>query len=177
MVAIGGEKLSYLITTLIVDRPRPEVETIGKVHVTSSFPSGHVASAVSLYAGVTMLVLVLAAGQLHRQHVWTGVAVGVIFTAIVGYSRMYRGHHFLTDVITGMFIGAAWIVIAYRYVLRPYLDDQRKESPDDAASRWDGVHRRADVSSGQGAVGRSRPLSPTDARSTSSPDGAARRRG
>jgi undecaprenyl-diphosphatase len=124
MVAIGGEKLSYYISTLIVRRPRPPVETIGQRHVTSSFPSGHVGSSISLYAGVTLLVLALHAGRLRPRIIAITFAVGAIFAAMVGYSRMYRGHHFLTDVIVGASVGAVWVAISYRVVLRPDLEER-----------------------------------------------------
>ena len=122
MVAVGGEKLSYLVSTLIVRRPRPEVTTVGTVHVTSSFPSGHVGSAVSLYGSLTLLVLVLLAGRLRPQFIWITAIVASIFAVVVGYSRLYRGHHFLTDVIVGCAIGSTWVAVSYRLVLRPYLE-------------------------------------------------------
>ena len=39
------------------------------------------------------------------------VVVGAFFAAEVGYSRLYRGHHFFTDVVMGTVIGATWVVI------------------------------------------------------------------
>ena len=132
MIAIGGEKLSYLLTTLIVDRPRPEVETVGKVHVTSSYPSGHVGSAVSLWATIALLILVLLAGRLNKRAVIVTTIVGLFFALEVGYSRLYRGHHFFTDVVAGTVIGAAWVMIAYKFILAPYMvqrnEDRRRTS-------------------------------------------------
>jgi undecaprenyl-diphosphatase len=126
MVAIGGEKLSYLFTTLIVDRPRPEVETVGKVHVTSSYPSGHVGSAISLWAGLALLVCALIARRLDKRAVVVTTIVALFFALEVGFSRLYRGHHFFTDVVMGTFIGTAWVVLAYRFVLAPYLRERRE---------------------------------------------------
>ena len=57
LLALGGEKTSYFLTTLIVRRSRPDIPTIGVRHVTSSFPSGHVGSAVSLYGSLAILVV------------------------------------------------------------------------------------------------------------------------
>jgi undecaprenyl-diphosphatase len=127
MVAIGGEKLSYLLTTLVVDRPRPEVETVGQVHVTSSYPSGHVGSAISLWASLALFVMTLLSGRLNRRGVVVTTIVGAFFALEVGYSRLYRGHHFFTDVVMGTAIGAVWVFIGYKYVLAPYLEDRRLE--------------------------------------------------
>jgi len=132
MIAIGGEKLSYFLSTLIVDRPRPEVETVGKVHVTSSYPSGHVGSAISLWASLALLVMTLIAGRLNKRAVVVAVIVGAFFAAEVGYSRLYRGHHFFTDVVMGAVIGTTWVIIGYNYVLAPYLKERgapRHEPP------------------------------------------------
>jgi undecaprenyl-diphosphatase len=127
MIAIGGEKLSYLLTTLVVDRPRPEVETVGKVHVTSAYPSGHVGSAVSLWMALALLIMVLLSGRLDRRAVVVSSIVGLFFAVEVGYSRLYRGHHFFTDVVAGALIGAVWVVIAYKFILAPYLRQRREE--------------------------------------------------
>jgi undecaprenyl-diphosphatase len=126
MVAIGGEKLSYLLTTLVVDRPRPEVETVGKVHVTSSYPSGHVGSGVSLWAGLALFVFAVIACRLDRRSVVVATIVGLFFALEVGISRLYRGHHFFTDVVMGTVIGTAWVVLSYRFVLAPYLRERRQ---------------------------------------------------
>ncbi|MEO8693943.1 MAG: phosphatase PAP2 family protein [Acidimicrobiales bacterium] len=126
MIAIGGEKLSYFLSTLIVDRPRPQVETVGKVHVTSSYPSGHVGSAISLWATLALLIVTLIAGRLTKRGVIVPIIVGAFFAAEVGYSRLYRGHHFFTDVVMGTVIGATWVIIGYKFVLAPYLTEQRE---------------------------------------------------
>lgn len=126
MIAIGGEKLSYFLSTLVVDRPRPEVETVGKVHVTSSFPSGHVGSAISLWAGLALLICTVIACRLDKRAVVVTTLVALVFATEVGFSRLYRGHHFFTDVIVGACIGVTWVVLSYRVVLAPYLQERRQ---------------------------------------------------
>ena len=126
--AVGGEKLSYYLSTLIVDRPRPQVPTVGQVHVTSSFPSGHVGSAVSLWASLALLIMALVAGRLRPRAVVVAGLVGLVFASEVSFSRLYRGHHFLTDVLVGAAIGTVWVVLAYRVVLAPYLTQKAKPS-------------------------------------------------
>ena len=138
MIAIGGEKLSYLLCTLIVDRPRPEVETVGQVHVTSSYPSGHVGSAISLWATLALLVMTLLSGRLNKRAVVVAVVVGAFFAAEVGYSRLYRGHHFLTDVVMGTVIGATWVVIGYVFILAPYLRERRETTSTTPSPTYEG---------------------------------------
>lgn len=121
LLAIGGEKLSYLLTTLVVRRPRPDVPPVGKVYVTSSFPSGHVGSAISTYGSIAVLVLFRVVTRQNRRRAGTAVAVvlvGAIATA-VAVSRMYRGQHFLTDVVAGALLGVAWLAVTARLVGLP----------------------------------------------------------
>jgi undecaprenyl-diphosphatase len=116
LLAIGGEKISYFFTTLVVERPRPDVPTIGTLHVTSSFPSGHVGSSITLYGSIVILLLSHARLRPHRRRL-LAVAGGVVVATIavvVGLSRMYRGHHFLTDVIAGAVVGCTWLVLTHR---------------------------------------------------------------
>ena len=117
LAAIGGEKLTYLLASIAVARPRPPVESLGHVFATNSFPSGHVGAALTLYGGIAVAVL------WHRRRSSVGMTSGAAIAvaavvALVGFSRMSRGHHFLTDVAWGAFLGATWLVLAHRLVLR-----------------------------------------------------------
>jgi membrane-associated phospholipid phosphatase len=65
--------------------------------------------------------------RVDRRAVVITTIVALFFAVEVGYSRMYRGHHFLTDVIAGACIGVAWVIIAYRFVLSPYIRERREK--------------------------------------------------
>jgi len=107
MAAIGGEKLTYLFTGLLVGRPRPPVEPIGDVFATHSFPSGHVASVIVLYGGVALAVRWRSALVLRLLLVVVGVVA-----LLVGFSRLYRGHHYPSDVVWGAGLGLFWLLFA-----------------------------------------------------------------
>jgi undecaprenyl-diphosphatase len=123
LVAVGGEKLTYLAGSLIVDRPRPPVPPLGHVFATSSFPSGHVASAVTLYGGLAVVVLWLHAGHDRERASPPVLVAGAVIavaalTAVVALSRTYRGHHYVADVVCGALLGTVWLWSAWRLVLR-----------------------------------------------------------
>lgn len=70
----------------------------------NSFPSGHTAFAVSL---VLAAVLVLARGRGQRIAL---LSAGSLFAAVVAFSRMYLGVHYLSDVTGSLLISAAAVL-------------------------------------------------------------------
>lgn len=113
----GGQVLSSLLK-LGVDRPRPEVVPhLAEVH-SLSFPSGH-----AMMSAVTFLTLgALLAQTLPDRATKTYVlTVAVLATLIVGFSRLYLGVHWPSDVAAGWCAGAAWAMLCWlvaRWVLR-----------------------------------------------------------
>lgn len=106
---VAASASGALISTLmkqLFDRPRPDVTAITRVF-TSSFPSGHaMASAVVFLTIGTML-----ASATHRKRErWFFLVVAVVFTLVVGASRVYLGVHYPTDVAAGWLIGAGWAI-------------------------------------------------------------------
>jgi membrane-associated phospholipid phosphatase len=115
-LAVGGEKLVYQLATLVVDRPRPPVSTVGVVHAQSSFPSGHVGAAVALWGGLA--VLAVWAGWVRRPSGRALLVIAVTAIAVaVALSRTYRGVHHPLDVIAGGLVGLAALEIARWAVL------------------------------------------------------------
>jgi len=99
----------FVITTLLVGRHRPTVLQLDAAPPTSSYPSGHMASALALYVGLAIVVWSLVRGPLVRRFVW---AIAVALSSFVGVSRLYRGMHFLTDVIAAVLLGCLALVFA-----------------------------------------------------------------
>jgi undecaprenyl-diphosphatase len=112
-VAVGGEKLLYLVSSLIVGRDRPPVPTVGTSYAKSSFPSGHVASAITLYGSIA---LVIALRRSAGVRLCLLAATGLI-AAVVAVCRMYAGFHFPSDCVAGALVGVIWLTVTYRAVL------------------------------------------------------------
>lgn len=88
-------------------RPRPP--KMAYYPVTGfSFPSGHSATAMTLYG----LLGYWWARRLRqtRARVWTGAAA-ILLILLVGFSRIYLGVHYLSDVLGGYLLGICWLII------------------------------------------------------------------
>ncbi|WP_111768046.1 phosphatase PAP2 family protein [Nakamurella deserti] len=106
----------FLAVTTIVARPRPDVPRLEAVTVDSSFPSGHTGAAAA-YAAIAVVVLA------HTRRTWLRVLTVVLAVAVpaaVAASRMYRGAHYLTDVLAGLALGAACVLVVF-VIIRRFL--------------------------------------------------------
>jgi membrane-associated phospholipid phosphatase len=110
-----GEVTIFVTTTLLVHRARPTVPHLDHAPPTSSFPSGHTAAAIALFGVIAALVIAYGAGRTWRT---LAIALAVLMPLAVAMSRMYRGMHYLTDVIGGALLGGAWLYISTRFLLR-----------------------------------------------------------
>jgi membrane-associated phospholipid phosphatase len=120
VVATQGAALLNWLTKLVVARPRPgpDAVRVASELLDYSFPSGHVASYVSLYGFLFFLVYVRC-----KRSAWRTAALTVLGLPIglVGVSRIYLGYHWASDVVGGYALGTAYLVILiqlYR-ALRP----------------------------------------------------------
>jgi membrane-associated phospholipid phosphatase len=105
-VAVAGEVAIFLAVTSLVDRRRPPVPHLDEAPPTSSFPSGHTAASVALYGALALLASERARSALLRG---LAAALAVLVPLLVASSRLYRGMHFLTDVLGGLLLGGLWL--------------------------------------------------------------------
>lgn len=114
-VALGLEASVFLTVSLVVGRERPPVEQLDQSPPTASFPSGHTGAAFAFFVG---LALVLGWNVGNRAVQGTAMALALAAALVVGASRMYRGMHFLTDVVVGAILGIACLWTAVKIVAR-----------------------------------------------------------
>ena len=115
VVAVLGEVLIFVATTLMIDRARPHVAHLDPAPPTSSFPSGHTAAAVTLYGALAIIALTTSTLAWLRR---TAVTLAVLVPLCVAFSRLYRGMHYPSDVLAGAALAAAWLWITSSVLLR-----------------------------------------------------------
>lgn len=130
VVAVGGGFLLSTGLKELFDRPRPDLVPHGSFTYTASFPSGH-----SMLAAVTYLTLGALLARLHNR--WTLkiylLATALLFTLLVGVSRVYLGVHWPTDVLAGWSAGAAWAILCWtvaRFLQRRGRVERETEEPE-----------------------------------------------
>jgi undecaprenyl-diphosphatase len=108
---------SYVLMRLIVlvgwltwDRPRPKLIAEGiAAPPLHSFPSGHVALALSVYGLLAYAWYERSRSAVERTLI---VMLTVAFCLVVGAARVRLGTHWSSDVIGGAVLGVAWLPFA-----------------------------------------------------------------
>ena len=107
-LAVGvGSAMLYGLKVLF-DRARPTAGTAYDAFG-ASFPSGHAFTALVLYGLLAYLVWQITERGWARA---LAVAFAVGTTLGVGFSRIWLGVHWLTDVLGGYAAGLAWLVFS-----------------------------------------------------------------
>jgi membrane-associated phospholipid phosphatase len=115
-VAVTGIGLGVLVPVVkaLVDRARPDVpQPVVELPANASFPSGHAMTAIVTWGALVLVALPLLRRSLRP---WL-VAGGVGLVLVVGLTRLALGVHFVTDVLAGWALGAAWLAamtVAFR---------------------------------------------------------------
>lgn len=105
VVSLGGALIDTAVK-LAVGRPRPKFDEPIATAFGNSFPSGHSMSSLVCYGALLLVFLPLLAPRLRPYAV--GLTIG--WVAAIGFSRLALGVHFISDVLGGYALGAAWLI-------------------------------------------------------------------
>jgi undecaprenyl-diphosphatase len=111
--AVSTGALNYLIK-IAIRRPRPSADLVDVVQElnTYSFPSGHTMFYTAFFGFLLFLAFILL------RHSWRRALAMLVLgglVALVGFSRMYLGEHWASDVIAGYLLGSLMLVVAIRF--------------------------------------------------------------
>ncbi|MEO6998687.1 MAG: phosphatase PAP2 family protein [Terracoccus sp.] len=141
VIAAAGSLVMTVVGKDLVGRARPPASlAVPPLEVSPSFPSGHALNATVLTTIVVYLLLIETTAVWQRV---VSVVAGLMFVVAMGLSRVYLGHHWLTDVVAGWAIGFAWalaVITAHRLWLT--LRDTGRDGPQDGHAAGDDPRRR-----------------------------------
>jgi membrane-associated phospholipid phosphatase len=119
LAALGGASLIGLVIKVALHRPRPAPVAAG--WDAFSFPSGHATTSAAIYG---FLAFILARDAQPRWQAAIAVTAAIMI-ALIGFSRLYLGAHWFSDVIGGIAFGTAWIAL----LAIPYMRHNPPELP------------------------------------------------
>ncbi len=115
VLTVPGGMLFHHLIQVIVHRHRPfrhsEFLDLGGY----SFPSGHTMAATLLYGLLAVFAILLWKGWHWRMLAILGALLAI---ALVGFSRIALGAHYLTDVLGAIVGGTTWLILCLLVVER-----------------------------------------------------------
>lgn len=100
LAILGGLKWGF-------GRPRPEfVEPLAQ-ESTPSFPSGHATVSTAVVGAVCFVV----ARRVRGRARFATIAAGALVVLAIGFSRLYLGVHYVSDVAAGWIAGGTWLAL------------------------------------------------------------------
>lgn len=130
--------LAYLLITIpgshfinhtakgLLHRVRPHLWSSLSPEFDYSFPSGHAMSSMTLIA----VIVILTWGTRWR---WLILSFGSLFVVAIGWTRLYLGVHFPSDILAGWMVSLAWSV-GVSLILRPHSTKAIASNQEQAAS-------------------------------------------
>jgi len=107
LVSVLGSTGFTFLGKLAIHRARPE--TAIYLENSASFPSGHATIAVAFYGFVAYTLLRNREDWSEKVNIM--LATGLLVVAI-GFSRLYLGEHYLSDVLAGYLVGILWLIFS-----------------------------------------------------------------
>jgi undecaprenyl-diphosphatase len=108
VAAVGAEMLDQILKA-IFHRVRPDAFFGLPQPETYSFPSGHAMVSTCFYGA---LAAILATGGARKAVYWV---FGIGTPMVIGFSRVYLGVHYPSDVLAGWAAGVVWLTAVLRF--------------------------------------------------------------
>lgn len=114
--SVVGAALINVILKSVFERARPDLWDKLIHEAGYSFPSGH--SMMTAALGISLVVALW-----ESRWRWWAVGFAAVYVPFIGFTRLYLGVHFPTDVAAGWLVSGAW-VMAVTLLVRSKLGHQ-----------------------------------------------------
>ena len=108
LAAVGGAELLARLVKQLVERPRPPVAEAAIHAAGFAFPSAHAAAATAVFGALAALVVARTDSWTRVVVAWTAAGLVVV---VVGFSQVYLGANWLSDVLGGVALGGLWLLV------------------------------------------------------------------
>lgn len=109
MFIAGGAGVINILLKLFFQRDRPSLWESVVVETSYSFPSGHAMASSALALSLMLITR-------HTKWRRLVVIVGSFYILIVGFTRVYLGVHYPSDILAGWCVSLLWATIAFKVV-------------------------------------------------------------
>src|SRR5512143_1665874 len=114
VIAWAAEGAIWLALSQYYDRARPVFDVAVWHQMTEpGFPSGHSIAAVMCFGLLAYLIVPKISSRFWKAVVIVTAGLIILY---IGYSRLFVGDHYLTDVLAGYALGIAWSGLVYTLV-------------------------------------------------------------
>lgn len=112
--AMAGASLVFRVLKAVLERSRPPLADHVVPVLNESLPSGHATMSIVVLG----MIVVLAWSDRTVVERTALVAAAGLWVAAVGATRVYLGVHWLSDVLAGWAVGAAWLALCVAVWMR-----------------------------------------------------------
>lgn len=113
LTALVGAALTGYALKELVGRVRPGGLMPAIAETGFSFPSGHAVASMAFYGFIAFVL-----SRYYPEHKRTVLVLAAVIIFLIGFSRLYLGVHFLSDVLAGYVVGGFWLILGIRSTRR-----------------------------------------------------------
>jgi undecaprenyl-diphosphatase len=108
LISAASSYLLVSVLKILIHRNRPEIQNALVIENTFSFPSGHTMFAIAFYVLLGYLLFRLSKNNIQR---FALIIVSSSIAILIGFSRIYLGAHWLSDVLASYFLGGSLLCL------------------------------------------------------------------
>lgn len=127
LVALAGSPVINRGAKFLFHRVRPHLWEPASPLTSFAFPSGHAMSSMTLVA--TLVILTWGS-----RWFWPTFVAGTLYAVTIGWTRLYLGAHYPSDVLAGWMISIAW-AIGLSLLIKPHLTGPEAIHDDEIAQK------------------------------------------
>jgi membrane-associated phospholipid phosphatase len=109
---LGGSGLLFYSLSNLIARRRP-TDQIWIIEKIPGFPSGHAITVVVFYGLLAYWIVPKVPSVFWKVVV---AAAAIFIMGFVGFTRIFTGGHYLTDVLAGYAVGIAWFGVVFTLI-------------------------------------------------------------